>query len=91
MLPVKLLDYATLKIPAIAARLRTVEYYFGNGAVELFEPGDVSDLARAIRLLYNNPDLRDRLVERASSALEALNWQNQRNQYYRAIDSLLTA
>ena len=91
MLPVKLLDYATLKIPVIAARLRTVEYYFGDGFVELFEPGNVADLARAIKLLYNNPDLREQLVERATDALEALNWQNQRTEYYRAIDSLLTA
>ncbi len=91
MLPVKLLDYATLGIPVIAARLRTVEYYFGDGAVELFEPGNVADLVRAIRLLYNNPDLRKRLVERARNSLDALNWQNQRSEYYRAIDSLLTA
>ncbi len=91
MLPVKLLDYATLGIPVIAARLRTVEYYFGDGAVELFEPGNVADLVRAIRLLYNNPDLRERLVDRARNSLDALNWQNQRSEYYRAIDSLLTA
>ena len=90
MLPVKLLDYATLGIPAIAARLRTVEYYFGGGAVELFEPGNVNDLARAIRLLYQNPCLRARLVKRARHALDALSWQNQRDEYYRAIDSLLT-
>jgi glycosyltransferase involved in cell wall biosynthesis len=89
MLPVKLLDYATLGIPVIAARLRTVEYYFGGGAVELFEPGDVADLTRAIRLLYNNPNLRARLVERSRHALDALNWQNQRSEYYRAIDSLV--
>jgi glycosyltransferase involved in cell wall biosynthesis len=91
MLPVKLLDYATLGIPVIAARLRTVEHYFGDGAVELFEPANVADLARAIRLLYNNPDLRARLVVRARRALEALNWLNQRAEYYRAIDSLLAA
>jgi glycosyltransferase involved in cell wall biosynthesis len=91
MLPVKLLDYATLGIPVIAARLRTVEHYFGDGAVELFEAGNVSDLARAIRLLYNNSNLRTRLVDRARQALDALNWQNQRTEYYRAIDSLLTA
>jgi glycosyltransferase involved in cell wall biosynthesis len=91
MLPVKLLDYATLGIPVIAARLRTVEYYFGDGAVALFEPGNVTDLAQSIRRLYYNPDLRAQLVERARHALDALNWQNQRNEYYRAIDSLLTA
>jgi glycosyltransferase involved in cell wall biosynthesis len=90
MLPVKLLDYATLGIPVIAARLRTVEHYFGNGAVELFEPANVEDLARAIRRLYKDPNLRAQLVERARQALDALNWQNQRNEYYRAIDSLLT-
>lgn len=91
MLPVKLLDYATLGIPVIAARLRTVEHYFGNGAVELFEPANVEDLARAIRRLYKDPNLRAQLVERARLALDALNWQNQRSEYYRAIDSLLTA
>jgi glycosyltransferase involved in cell wall biosynthesis len=91
MLPVKLLDYATLGVPVIAARLRTVEHYFGDGAVELFEPGDVADLVRAIRLLYHDPDLRERLAEGARNALDALNWQNQRSEYYRAIDSLLTA
>jgi glycosyltransferase involved in cell wall biosynthesis len=90
-LPVNLLDYATLGIPVIAARLRTVEYYFGDGAVALFEPGNVTDLAQSIRRLYYNPDLRAQLVERARHALDALNWQNQRNEYYRAIDSLLTA
>jgi glycosyltransferase involved in cell wall biosynthesis len=91
MLPVKLLDYATLGIPVIAARLRTVEHYFGDGAVELFEPANVADLARAIRRLYQYPNLRAQLVERARQALDALNWQNQRTEYYRAIDSLLTA
>jgi glycosyltransferase involved in cell wall biosynthesis len=91
MLPVKLLDYATLGIPVIAARLRTVEHYFGNGAVELFEPANVDDLARAIRRLCKDPNLRAQLVERARRALDALNWQNQRTEYYRAIDSLLAA
>jgi glycosyltransferase involved in cell wall biosynthesis len=91
MLPVKLLDYATLGIPVIAARLRTVEHYFGHGAAELFEPGSVVDLTRAIRRVHEDPDLRVRLVEHARQALDAMNWQKQRNEYYRAIDSLLTA
>jgi glycosyltransferase involved in cell wall biosynthesis len=91
MLPVKLLDYATLGIPVIAARLRTVEHYFGRGAVELFEPGDAADLARAIVRLHSDPQLRQRLVEHASQALGALNWENQRSEYLKAIDSLLDA
>jgi glycosyltransferase involved in cell wall biosynthesis len=88
MLPVKLLDYATLGIPVIAARLRTVEHYFGNHAVELFEPGSSADLARAISRLYHDPGLRHRLAESACQALKALNWERQRSEYLRAIDSL---
>jgi glycosyltransferase involved in cell wall biosynthesis len=36
MLPVKLLEFAMMGIPAIAPSLKTVEYYFGNGAVRFF-------------------------------------------------------
>ena len=88
MLPVKLLDYATLGIPAIAARLRTVEHYFANDAVELFEPGNVADLARSISRLYHDAALRQRLAERAGEALKSLNWERQRTEYLQAIDSL---
>jgi len=91
MLPVKLLDYATIGIPVIAARLRTIEHYFGDGAVELFEPGDAEDLARAITDLYDHPLLRIRLVERARVALNALSWKNQKDEYLRTIDMLVAA
>jgi glycosyltransferase involved in cell wall biosynthesis len=88
MLPVKLLDYATLGIPVISARLRTVEHYFGDDAVEMFEPGSVADLARAISRLYHDPTLRRRLVDGADAALRLLNWERQRSAYLRSIDSL---
>jgi glycosyltransferase involved in cell wall biosynthesis len=88
MLPVKLLDYATLGIPVISARLRTVEHYFGNDAVEMFEPGSIPDLARSISRLHHDSALRQRLAERASDALRSLNWERQRNEYLQAIDSL---
>jgi glycosyltransferase involved in cell wall biosynthesis len=91
MLPVKLLDYATIGIPVIAARLRTIEHYFGNGAVELFKPGNVEDLARAIMHLYSDPLLRIRLVDRARIALNALSWRNQKDEYLRTIDLLVAA
>ena len=55
MLPVKLLDYTALGIPTIAARLRTVEHYFGERAVRFFEPGNSGDLAAAIEELYRDP------------------------------------
>jgi glycosyltransferase involved in cell wall biosynthesis len=54
MLPVKLLEYATLGIPIISARLRTVEHYFGDDAIRFFEPGNPAELAAAITELKAN-------------------------------------
>ena len=39
MLPVKLLEFAMMGIPAIAPRLKTVEYYFGDGFGAIFQAG----------------------------------------------------
>ncbi len=89
MLPTKLLDYAALGIPAIAARLRTIEHYFADGAVRFFEPGDPRQLAAAIEELYRDPAGRATLALNARRALERIGWPAQRVEYYRAIDSLL--
>ena len=90
MLPVKLLDYAALGVPTIAARLRTIEYYFGQDALKLFEPGDPVKLSTTIEDLYRNPSQRRDLVRRAHSVVERIGWAKQRAEYLRAIDSLLS-
>jgi glycosyltransferase involved in cell wall biosynthesis len=89
MLPVKLLDYAALGIPAIAARLRTIERYFGDRAVRFFEPDDAGDLAAAIEELHRDRARRAELAHNARLVLERIGWPVQRAEYYRAIDALL--
>ena len=89
MLPVKLLEYATLGIPIIAARLRTIEHYFGDDSVRYFEPGDPVSLAEAIEDLHSHPERRHTLAHRASEVAANLSWPKQRQQYYATIDSLL--
>ncbi len=89
MLPVKLLEFAMMGIPAIAPRLKTVEYYFGDGAVRFFKPGDINDLADAIELLYRSPELRRAYAEKARKVVDRISWPNQRSEFYRAIDSVL--
>lgn len=90
MLPVKLLEYAMLGIPIIAARLRTIEYYFSEEAVRYFRPDDAADLAQAILELYRAPQVGQRLACRARQVIDTLGAIRQREQYYLAIDSLLT-
>lgn len=89
MLPVKLLEYVALHVPTIAARLRTIEYYFGPDAVLFFTPGDPASLAAAIEDLWQHPDRRKALALRADRVLEKLSWTAQRTNYYRTIDSLV--
>jgi glycosyltransferase involved in cell wall biosynthesis len=89
MLPVKLFEFAMMGIPAIAPRLKTVEYYFGDGAVRFFKPGDINDLADAIEELYRSPELRRSYALAAGKVIDRISWQNQRGEFYRAIDSVL--
>ena len=90
MLPAKLLEYATLGIPIVAARLDTISYYFDQRAVRFFEPEDPADLASAILDLYRRPARRLELADRALAVMRRLNWEEQRKQYYEAIDSVAT-
>lgn len=89
MLPVKLTEYAALGIPVIAARLRTVEHYFGGGAVRLFEPGNPHSLAQAIEELYKDRSRGVELALRASQVLRSIGWELQRRAYFDAIDSVV--
>jgi glycosyltransferase involved in cell wall biosynthesis len=87
MLPIKMLEYATLGLPIIAARLRTIERYFADDAVHFFEPGNPESLAAAITALHNNPGRRHELAERASGVAETLSRKYQKDRYFDAIDS----
>jgi glycosyltransferase involved in cell wall biosynthesis len=90
MLPVKLLEFATLGMPVIAARLHTIEHYFGEDAVRYFTPGDSGALAEAVEDLYFSPARRLALAQRGWQIAMKLSWQRQSERYYQAVDALLS-
>jgi glycosyltransferase involved in cell wall biosynthesis len=89
MLPVKLMEYAALGIPIIASNLQTIEHYFGNGAVRLFEAGNPHALASAIEELYRSPGKRREFRLRALNVAASFSWEQQRLRFFDAIDSVL--
>ena len=55
MLPVKLMEYAMLGVPVVAARLDPITQYFDERAVEFFQPENPKALAAAVFRLYEDP------------------------------------
>jgi glycosyltransferase involved in cell wall biosynthesis len=88
LLPVKLLEYVHMGIPAIAPRLPVIERYFGDTELRYFEPGSADALADAIvDVCADGAAARERAA-RASGRLAELAWPVQRDRYLGVIDGL---
>jgi glycosyltransferase involved in cell wall biosynthesis len=77
MLPVKLIEYVSLGIPAVVPRLRTIGHYFSDDMVTFYEPEDVRSLADSIHRLFCQPDLRAAQAKRAKAFLREYGWERQ--------------
>jgi glycosyltransferase involved in cell wall biosynthesis len=87
MLPVKLLEYVYLGIPAIAPRLRAIQYYFDDGQVAYYEPGDINELAACIHRLYHHPQEREELAGRSATFAARFNWETLKEDLYSVVDN----
>jgi glycosyltransferase involved in cell wall biosynthesis len=81
----KMYDLVAMRRPVITSRTRSVEAYFSDDAFLYFTADDPQDLARAIRRLYDDPELGDRLIERAELEVEPYRWPRQRSRYRRYV------
>jgi glycosyltransferase involved in cell wall biosynthesis len=90
MLPVKLLEYVTLGIPAISTDLPVVRHYFEPGEVRLVVPGSVESLASAIEALALDPNLRASQARSALGFVSRHSWPSERDRYLALIDDLST-
>lgn len=68
--PVKVFEYWACGLPVIASNLKPIRPYFQTaGAGLLFEPGDVTGLARSIEWLLDHPRAADSMGRNARAAI----------------------
>ncbi|MCB1164216.1 MAG: glycosyltransferase family 4 protein [Candidatus Krumholzibacteriia bacterium] len=88
MLPTKLVEYATLGIPAIVAPTHTIRYYFDETQVAFFTPGDPESLAETIVALHEDPVRRRALALGAARFSERYSWNRHKQVYLDLVDAL---
>ena len=89
-LNVKLFEYLSVGLPAIATRTKSVKYYLKEDTVMLSEPNDPSDVARCIRDLYFDSGKRELLRENGLAFIKNNNSEIQMNNYLKIVDKLIT-
>jgi glycosyltransferase involved in cell wall biosynthesis len=85
----KLLEYVGLEIPAVVARLETLEAHFGSDEVTFFEPGDVDSLAAAIAWVAEHPAEARAKAERARTRAQEYSWSTSRARLLEALSSIV--
>lgn len=88
MLPVKLMEYVALGIPAVVTRTGTIDHYFDDSMVEYISGESADELAETIVRLYRAPKRREEMARCADEFTKFNNWSKQKLVYYRLVDSL---
>jgi glycosyltransferase involved in cell wall biosynthesis len=89
--PTKVLEYAAMGLPIIAARVQALELLFPDSAILFFEPGNAHEFANCVLELYNNPKKREELVQYADNILSSMNsWSDERHTYINLLKRLLS-
>jgi glycosyltransferase involved in cell wall biosynthesis len=89
LLPVKLLEYIHMGLPAIASRLPGISGYFSSDEVRQFTAGDSAAIAAAIEDVCSSPAAARARAERAAHRLQTIAWERERESYLELVDGLV--
>jgi glycosyltransferase involved in cell wall biosynthesis len=86
--PNKLPEFIIMGKPVVISRLRAIRHYFSDDALAYFEPNNPADLARQMVRLYEDHELRSRLVARATDEYAGIRWDLMKERYLVLIEGL---
>ncbi len=86
LLPVKMLEYISCRIPVICPRTKAIEYYFDDSSVYFFDAEEeIIELIESIRLNSKNAALR---AEKAFLVYRDIAWQFEKVKFVKFVESL---
>jgi len=88
LLPTKLMEYAYVGLPSIAARTMGISMYFDESMVKFFEPNNAPDLARCIFELYSDRELLANYAEGIKGFNRKHSWIEASKEYVAQVEKL---
>lgn len=85
----KIMEFMAAGLPVVASETLIDRHYFGDGYVHFFKSGNPDDMARAIKDVIQNHDLRQRLVVRGLEYSRRENWSTKSKEYLEIVDKLI--
>jgi len=85
--PNKLPEFIVSGTPVIVSRLGAIRHYFSESALAFCEPTDAADLAQQMVRVFQNSELRVRLVTQARKEYAPIRWEVMRDRYLRMIEA----
>lgn len=86
LLPVKMLEYISCKIPVVCPRTAAVEAYFDDGQIYYFDDDD--HLASIIRTIVAQPDEAKEKAERAFQRYREFCWETEKQKFVSFVAAL---
>ena len=88
MLPLKLMEYMAVGIPALTVINKPIKYYFKADELAYYESNNLESFTRELLTLIKSPPELSRLQKKTEIVNQRLNWENEQKNYINEIQKL---